>query len=362
MNSFLESPQSEILSIDPWYLENLRCPVDGTPLSWHPEASVLTSGGGNNYPVIDGVPIMLPREVSPTLEAARASVRIEENDAPWYLKSIFHDENERPGEDQLNNPNAQIDPVVSHLIGHTNGLAYWHMVGKLREYPIPEIRLEAGNGKSLLDIGCGWGRWCISAARKGWKPVGMDPSLGAVMAARRVAKKLGIEARFLVGDARFMPFKPRTFNEVFSYSVVQHLSESDAEQVIRHVGNVLKPGGGCMVQMPLRWGIRCMYNQIRRGFRTPEGFEVRYWTLQKLREVFEKHVGTADVSVDCYFGIGWQASDAHLMPWRFRVIILASEFLRAASLRFSVMRNFADSVYIKAVCGQPGNGGQDDKK
>ena len=40
-------------------------------------------------------------------------------------------------------------------------------------------------GSRLLDLGSSWGRWSIAAARKGYSVVGLDPSLGAVLAARR---------------------------------------------------------------------------------------------------------------------------------------------------------------------------------
>lgn len=350
MKPIVESMDVETATaaLDPWYLENLRCPVDGTVLRWNPGESLLHSPNGRFYPVIDGVPVMLRGDVAPTLEAARASVRIEAGDAPWYLKSIFHEESERPPPSELQSRPDGIDPVVSHLVGHTNGLAYWHMVGRLKDYPIPDIRLEQGHGRSLLDIGCGWGRWCVAAARKGWKPVGLDPSLGAVMAARRVARQLGVEARFVVGDARHMPFKPEAFDAVFSYSVLQHFSESEAEQTICQIGRLLKPGGYCLVQMPTRWGVRCLYNQIRRGFRRACGFEVRYWPLKELARVFEAHVGPMKLSVDCYLGIGWQPSDAHLMPLRFRRIIAVSEWLRAASRRLPLLLRLADSVYVEA--------------
>ena len=46
----------------------------------------------------------------------------------------------------------------------------------------------------------------MSAAKKGYRAVGIDPSLGAVMAARRVARQLGLEIKCIVGDARFLPF------------------------------------------------------------------------------------------------------------------------------------------------------------
>jgi 2-polyprenyl-3-methyl-5-hydroxy-6-metoxy-1,4-benzoquinol methylase len=112
-----------------------------------------------------------------------------------------------------------IDPVVSVIIAATSGYAYKHLVGKLRTYPIPDLRLPAVDGKTLLDIGCNWGRWSVAAARKGYRVVGVDPSLGAIMAARRVARQLDVDIDYIVADARYLPFEDGTL-DVFSYSVI----------------------------------------------------------------------------------------------------------------------------------------------
>jgi SAM-dependent methyltransferase len=74
-------------------------------------------------------------------------------------------------------------------------------------HPIPDIRLPQGQAKLLLDVGCSWGRWSIAARRKGYSPVGLDPSLGAVLAARRIADSLGLAFYGVVGDARILPFR-----------------------------------------------------------------------------------------------------------------------------------------------------------
>jgi SAM-dependent methyltransferase len=112
-------------------------------------------------------------------------------------------------------PSIYVDPVVSYLIGATNGNAYKNQIGKLKEYPIPNLRMSDSPGELFLDIGCSWGRWSISAARKGYKVIGIDPSIGAVMAAKRVAAKLNLDIDYVVGDARFLPFSQDSFDVAF---------------------------------------------------------------------------------------------------------------------------------------------------
>jgi hypothetical protein len=104
-----------------------------------------------------------------------------------------------------------------------------------------------------------------------------------------------------------------------------------------------------MVQMPTRFGIRCLYHQMRRAFREAEAFEVRYWTLSTLLRLFTRCVGNTRFEADCYFGIGLQQSDASSMTQKLRIVLHASELLKAASHHFSPLVSFADSVFVVSV-------------
>lgn len=337
--------------LDPWYLEHLVCPRDHSGLHFD---GALVCQAGHRYPVIDGLPVLLLDDVSQTMPLAlesigRARGAAGDTRAPeLYLESLGISDEEKAGIVRQRHSAAGVDPVVSFLVGATSGYAYGHQIGRLPSYPIPHLRLPPGAGRTLLDVGCNWGRWSIAAARAGYAVVGIDPSLGAVMAARRVARAMQLPIRHVVGDARFLPFAPGTFDQTFSYSVIQHLSRSDAATVVAEMSRVLRAGGGCLVQMPTPFGIRCLYHLARRRFRDGDGFEVRYWTIPQLRRLFAV-VGRTDVEVDCYFGIGLQAADTALMTPLLKVIVGLSERLRAASRWCIPLRYVADSVYLRAV-------------
>jgi SAM-dependent methyltransferase len=242
-----------------------------------------------------------------------------------------------------------IDPVVNYMVCATNGILYGGLVGKLERYPIPELRLPPGDGKTFLDIGCNWGRWCVAAARKGYQPIGIDPSVGAVLAAQRVCRQLGVSARFAVADARRLPFAHGVVDCVFSYSVLQHFSRKDARESFVEIGRVLRNGGAFLIQMPNRWGVRCLQHQARRRFREGEGFEVRYWGLRALRELTEASIGPLRFEVDGFFGLGIQGMDRELMPTRYRAVIAASDFLQTVSRKVPFLTRIADSVYLRGV-------------
>lgn len=308
------------------------CPRDKQDL--RQESDWLCCPSGHRYRIIDGVPILLVSEAEQThIEGTRALAVAEDGDAtklPQFQVA--------PGE---------IDPFVKLAIGATNGSLYQHLVGNLTEYPIPALRLPAGDGRRFLDIGCSWGRWCLAAAKSGYRPVGIDPSLKGIRAARRVTEQLGIQASYLVADGRYLPFRDSAFDQVFSYSVLQHLSKENVRSVLAETSRVLRKGGQARVQLPNVFGVRCLYHQSRRGFREARDFEVRYWTIPELRRTFEI-IGPASVEVDGFFSLNPQVSDLRLFPWRYKLLVLLSHNLQRLSRHALPLAYVADSLYVCA--------------
>jgi len=339
--------------IDSWYLQNLVCPLDHEPLVFANDQ--LRCASGHAYSVVDEVPVMLVAGAQQTVDIASASLArarrtlVDDRAPELHLESLGISEEEKIGVLELAKRGGSIDPVVAHLVAATNGLMYRHLIGALDRYPLPDIPLPDGNGHLLLDVGCGWGRWTFAAGRRGYRAIGIDPSLGAVMAARRVARSLGSDAMFVVGDARYLPFAAARFDCAYSYSVFQHLSRTDASSAVAEIGRVLAAGGIAKVQMPTTLGIRCLMHQAGRGFREGRGFEVRYWSLPALRRLFGSRVGASRVDADCYFGIGLQRADAGLMTPSLQRVLAASEWLKQASRSFRPLVWVADSVFVEAA-------------
>jgi ubiquinone/menaquinone biosynthesis C-methylase UbiE/uncharacterized protein YbaR (Trm112 family) len=337
---------------EPPGISGLVCPRDRASLS-HSDGALVCSQG-HRYPVVAGVPIMLMDEIPATLHVMRGSLSVgsgahRDKLDPYYTETLGVSPEQREAILRASSRASAIDPVVNQLLAHTNGHMYDHLVGSLTTYPIPEIELPQGEGRRLLDMGCSWGRWCIAAARKGYKPIGIDPSLGAVFAARRVARQLNVEATFIVADARSLPFAPNAFDCVHSYSVLQHFSFDDAERAIAEASRVLRPHGLCKIQLANRYGVRCLYHQARRGFLEANGFEVRYWRPSSMRRTFASHFSSAELSPDCFFGLGLQKADANLMPpWK-RLALQTSELLKAAARRLPPLLNAADSLFVSAT-------------
>ena len=235
------------------------------------------SDADRRYPIVEGMAVMLREEVEQTIGVARKSLDLAvaiasgltQGDPPLYADTLGITEADRASARRLHATGSPYDAVVAIMIGATSGIAYKHLIGVSTPYPIPAFRFPTDQPGRLLDIGCNWGRWTISAARQCHEAVGIDPQLGAVVAARRVASQLGVAARFVVGDARFLPFRSGSFDYVWSYSVLQHFSRENARVSLTEVRRVLHHEGLARIQMANALGFRSVYHLARRGFRTP---------------------------------------------------------------------------------------------
>src|SRR6476620_1256278 len=172
-------------TIDDDLLTLLVCPRDRLPLS--EEGRLLVCKAGHRYPVVDGVPVFLCAERGRPLKVTRESILAAETGAgaPYYLDtvgSLCRETKSMIEEDLRRGKLPQIDPVISWRLLATSGYGYGSLQGRLKSYPIPDIPFPIARvGERLLDVGCNWGRWSLSAARKGWRVVGIDPSLGAIL-------------------------------------------------------------------------------------------------------------------------------------------------------------------------------------
>ena len=305
---------------------------------------------GCRFPVVDGVPVMLLEEKEQSIEIAAASLSAARtgNGAPLYLDTIGLAEHEKRGIEQDYDPDGCIDSAISYLIGATCGCAYAGLIGRLKAYPIPSIPLPEANAGLLLDVGCNWGRWSVAASRKGWHAIGLDPSLGAIMAARRVFS-CRERVQFVCGDARYLPFKADMFDAAFSYSVLQHFSHRDAGLAAVEIGRVLKPGALSVIQMAHAGGLRSMQVRRRKDYLAGGIFRVRYWSLNDLKRTFERAIGETRLRSEAFGGLGLLWGDRAFVPWKAKMLLFGSESLRRASKRVPALIRVADSVYVTSI-------------
>ncbi len=320
--------------LHPWLKKHLVCPLHKGSLEFTGDKLVCREG--HSFPVIDGVPVMLLKEVKlpcyPRYEDLwnRVNKYLQEKGRIYEFKGYTN----------------SIDPYVNKIIVGTCGNLYKGLQNRLKEYPIPELILPKGNNDVFLDIGCNWGRWSISAAKKGYLTIGIDPSIDAIMAAKRVAEQYSLNVIYVVADSRFLPFDNDSFDIVFSYSVLQHFYLENVKLTLQEINRVLKHKGLSLIQMANKYGVRNLYIQSKRKFRQPEDFDVRYWSPHMLLKTFSTFIGPSYILADGFLSLNPQITDIRILPPFNRFIVITSEFLKYLSRLVPFIKYFADSVYI----------------
>ena len=93
-------------------------------------------------------------------------------------------------------------------------------------------------GKLVLDVGCGMGRFAEVVTRWGARVVGIDLSAAAEVAARNLKDREFVAFQADVFD---LPFAPESFDLIYSIGVLHHTP--DCEQAVKVLPQYLKPGG-----------------------------------------------------------------------------------------------------------------------
>ena len=111
------------------------------------------------------------------------------------------------------------------------GAGEWHTLQKL----LPDF-----TGKTVLDLGCGYGWHCLYAAEHGAKSItGVD--LSEKMLAVAKEKTEGYPVNYLQADIATVNFPAKTFDIVLSSLAIHYVA--DFNQLILNIKNYLKPEG-----------------------------------------------------------------------------------------------------------------------
>jgi 2-polyprenyl-3-methyl-5-hydroxy-6-metoxy-1,4-benzoquinol methylase/uncharacterized protein YbaR (Trm112 family) len=327
------TPKPQLM--DDTFLRALACPHDHTALR-HKDGA-LECEQQHNFAIERGIPVF-------TEQPRREPVPLNMPPMPKVARAPL-------SEAATAQTVGAIDAFVNDWIVNTNGNLYWHARGRLTRYPIPQWPFGAGNGKTLLDVGCSWGRWSIAAARAGFQPIGLDVHIDALAAAGRVSQQLGADCHFACSSVEKLPIASRSIDCAFSYSVLQHIDKDKVLCAFREFARVLKPGGLCMIQLPNTIGALSIAQQLRRGFREarPGSFEMRYWSRAEIRRAFED-AGLSDVRIraDGFFSQNPQLADLDLLSLPAKLLVLASYAGRKVADALPLLTRVADSLWIEA--------------
>lgn len=108
-----------------------------------------------------------------------------------------------------------------------------HMQMRLK---IPE-ELNYFVGESLIDIGCGYGKYLLyfKNQKKIKFCLGLDLKKKAIHSTKRLFRKKGIDVSLIIGDAQNLPFEDSIFDIAFSTDMVEHLSNKSRgiQEIVR---------------------------------------------------------------------------------------------------------------------------------
>jgi 2-polyprenyl-3-methyl-5-hydroxy-6-metoxy-1,4-benzoquinol methylase len=151
---------------------------------------------------------------------------------------------------------ALISEVRTHIQKKYSGIfTPEHMERHFRDYVGFDLAMEQlqqvrdlsriNSGKSLLDIGCGYGSFVLVCRRAGFDARGIDIGEFDIEFARKrnAAENPGENAAdiFHLGDGQRTGFEDASFDVVTAWNLLEHVP--DFRQLIREAFRVLKPGG-----------------------------------------------------------------------------------------------------------------------
>lgn len=105
-------------------------------------------------------------------------------------------------------------------------------------------------GKRVLEVGCGLGVFCMHVARNGGEAIGLDISRSAILEAKDLSKKAGVQdgVEFVVSDARFLPFIDRSRDMIVSSEVLEHIAGH--EKAFHEFARLIDQSGYICITVP----------------------------------------------------------------------------------------------------------------
>lgn len=193
-------------------IQHLRCPQTGKRLVWEGatgaandsellEGWLVTEDGHNRYPVRSGIPRFVP----------------ESNYADNFGMQWNHF------------AKTQLDSHSGHSISADR---FWEATG----WNPAEM-----NGKWVLDVGCGSGRFAEVALSSGAQVVALDYSSAVDACYTNLQHHPNLHV--IQGDIYSLPFAPNSFSFVYSLGVLQHTP--DVAKAFASLPPIVRGGGIC---------------------------------------------------------------------------------------------------------------------
>jgi SAM-dependent methyltransferase len=104
--------------------------------------------------------------------------------------------------------------------------------------------LALTSGASLLDIGCGHGRYAVAFRQRRAEITGLDLSAALLRRAQQVAGECGVYVNWVRGEMRQLPFREAHFRAALLFDAFGFFEQEVEDDLVLHeLLRVLAPGG-----------------------------------------------------------------------------------------------------------------------
>ncbi|MER8570360.1 class I SAM-dependent methyltransferase [Mesorhizobium sp. M0924] len=110
-------------------------------------------------------------------------------------------------------------------------------------------------GRSVLELGCGYGRITNRLAEKGARVTGLDISPALLQKAKADAARRGVNVEYVLGDMRSLPWRDRFDAAFLCYTTFGYFDDADNERVLREAASSLRKGGRLLIDHANRFAV-----------------------------------------------------------------------------------------------------------
>ena len=109
--------------------------------------------------------------------------------------------------------------------------------------------IQANPPGCALDLGCGTGTNVITLAEYGWQAIGVDFIPKAIHAARKKAKRAGVDVNFVVGDVTRLDQIQGQFDLILDIGCYHSIDPTGMSAYREQVRRLLAPGGSYLIYL-----------------------------------------------------------------------------------------------------------------
>jgi ubiquinone/menaquinone biosynthesis C-methylase UbiE len=112
--------------------------------------------------------------------------------------------------------------------------------------------LEPEKGDKIIDIGCGVGTFAFHSAKAGAQAYGINYSWESIKLAVALTKHFNVNIRtqFIVARVDDIPFNDSYFDKIVAADIIELLSDSDKESMMKELCRVVKDDGFIVIFTP----------------------------------------------------------------------------------------------------------------